>query len=495
MFERFTDDAREAVTAAQHEAVALRHGWIGTEHVLLGVLATGGGGARLLAGFGLDAAGVREDVVRIVGRGEDDLDPDALATLGIDLEAVRERVERAFGPGALSRRGRCRRGGVSMRLPFSAREEGARAHAARGDQPRRARPAHRAPRPRAAARGRRRRRARADRARRDARRGAREGRRPRRRVSRSSRCPTHLLTWGRCPAPSSGSAPRWSARAGASGTSRPTCCRAPTSTPSSAPAGSRCCCRPTSACTTIPTRSSTCSTGCILAGGADIDPATYGAQAHSETRGTVPERDDFEIALAAPRPGARPAAAGHLPRHAGHERRHAAARCCSTCPRATATTSTGATRAASTAPTTTCASADGSLAARAAGEVTHGTKSHHHQGVDRVGDGLRGHRLVGHRRAARGLRGARSPLRARRPVAPGGRRDAAASSPRSWPRPPPRATARADVRQRRAERRAPHRDRRAGAPTRRSRWPSSSPASPRARRPCWPRRPTRSPTR
>jgi ATP-dependent Clp protease ATP-binding subunit ClpA len=121
MFERFTDDARQAVVLAQEEAVALRHGWIGTEHVLLGVLCSGGGGARLLADFGVDAAGVRDDVVRIVGRGEDDIDPDALATLGIDLEAIRERVERAFGPGALSRRGRCRRGGVSMRMPFCRR--------------------------------------------------------------------------------------------------------------------------------------------------------------------------------------------------------------------------------------------------------------------------------------------------------------------------------------------------------------------------------------
>jgi ATP-dependent Clp protease ATP-binding subunit ClpA len=121
MFERFTDDAREAVTAAQTEAGILRHGWIGTEHVLLGVLATDGGGARLLAGFGVDAAGVRDDVVRMVGRGEDDIDPAALATLGIDLEAVRERVERAFGPGALSRRGRCRRGGVSTHVPFCRR--------------------------------------------------------------------------------------------------------------------------------------------------------------------------------------------------------------------------------------------------------------------------------------------------------------------------------------------------------------------------------------
>jgi ATP-dependent Clp protease ATP-binding subunit ClpA len=118
MFERFTEDARAAVVAAQAEATALHHGWIGTEHLLLGVLATGGDGARLLAGFGVDAPGVRDDVVRIVGRGEDDLDSKALATLGIDLDAVRERVERAFGPGALSRRGRC---GTPGATPFCAR--------------------------------------------------------------------------------------------------------------------------------------------------------------------------------------------------------------------------------------------------------------------------------------------------------------------------------------------------------------------------------------
>ena len=121
MFERFTKDARQAVALAQEEAVALHHGWIGTEHVLLGVLRADGDGARLLAGFGVDAAVVRDDVVRIVGRGEDDIDRDALATLGIDLEAVRERVERAFGPGALSRRGRCRRGVLGPAVPFSAR--------------------------------------------------------------------------------------------------------------------------------------------------------------------------------------------------------------------------------------------------------------------------------------------------------------------------------------------------------------------------------------
>jgi ATP-dependent Clp protease ATP-binding subunit ClpA len=121
MFERFTDDARAAVVAAQEEARALRHGWIGTEHLLLGVLVSGGDGAQLLAGFGVDAAGVRDDILRIIGPGDEGIDPDALATLGIDLDAVRERVERAFGPGALSNRGRCGRGAVHGQIPFTAR--------------------------------------------------------------------------------------------------------------------------------------------------------------------------------------------------------------------------------------------------------------------------------------------------------------------------------------------------------------------------------------
>src|SRR4051812_48416128 len=38
--------------------------------------------------------------------------------------------------------------------------------------------------------------------------------------------------------------------------------------------------------------------GLILAGGVDIDPSTYGAEAHPETRGSVLPRDEFEIALA-----------------------------------------------------------------------------------------------------------------------------------------------------------------------------------------------------
>lgn len=117
MFERFTDEARQAVALAQEEATQLRHGWIGTEHLLLGVLRAGGDGARLLRGFGLELESVRDEVVRYIGRGEEDIDRDALATLGIDLDAVRERVEKAFGAGALSRGRGCGGGHV----PFTPR--------------------------------------------------------------------------------------------------------------------------------------------------------------------------------------------------------------------------------------------------------------------------------------------------------------------------------------------------------------------------------------
>ncbi len=89
MFERFTRDARETVVRAETEARALGHGWIGTEHLVLG-------GAQAA---GLDPAVLRSEVAREVGDG---LDGAALATLGIDLDAVRERVDASFGPGALT---------------------------------------------------------------------------------------------------------------------------------------------------------------------------------------------------------------------------------------------------------------------------------------------------------------------------------------------------------------------------------------------------------
>jgi putative glutamine amidotransferase len=127
--------------------------------------------------------------------------------------------------------------------------------------------------------------------------------------------------------------------------------------------------------------------GLILAGGADIDPASYGQQRHPETRHTVPERDSFELALARralereiPLLGAcrgmqlmNVAAGGtllqHLPDSHGHHEH-----------RRNPGSFDGADH--------DVRLADGSLAARAAGETSHATKSHHHQGIDRLGDGF-----------------------------------------------------------------------------------------------------------
>jgi putative glutamine amidotransferase len=127
--------------------------------------------------------------------------------------------------------------------------------------------------------------------------------------------------------------------------------------------------------------------GLILAGGADIDPASYGEQPHAETRGTVPARDAFELALARralerdiPLLGVcrgmqlmNVARGGtllqHLPESHGHHEH-----------RRNPGTFDGADH--------DVRLQDGSLAARAAGEAMHATKSHHHQGIDRVGEGF-----------------------------------------------------------------------------------------------------------
>jgi putative glutamine amidotransferase len=127
--------------------------------------------------------------------------------------------------------------------------------------------------------------------------------------------------------------------------------------------------------------------GLVLVGGADIDPASYGAAYDPATVDPVPERDAFEIALVRrafergiPVLGIcrgmqllNVACGGtlhqHLPERFGHHD-HLRAR----------GSFDGADHDVRLVP--------GSLAARAAGEELHGTKSHHHQGVDRVGDGL-----------------------------------------------------------------------------------------------------------
>jgi putative glutamine amidotransferase len=127
--------------------------------------------------------------------------------------------------------------------------------------------------------------------------------------------------------------------------------------------------------------------GLIITGGADVDPGAYGAEPHPKTKGTVPERDAFEIALArAAMERDLPLLAvcrgmqvmnvarggtliQHLPDDVGHEDH-----------RRVMGTFDNADHDVRLAP--------GSLAERVAGETIHSTKSHHHQGVANIGDGL-----------------------------------------------------------------------------------------------------------
>ena len=141
MFERFTADARAVVVAAQEEARILGHDFIGTEHVLLALLAdTDGPVARSLAGDGVDAEFVRGDVVRRVGTHPPDLtaaaaeqeDAEALKAIGIDLDQVRKAIEANFGAGALrlprdteqqKKRGLFGRFYIAGHLPFTSRNK------------------------------------------------------------------------------------------------------------------------------------------------------------------------------------------------------------------------------------------------------------------------------------------------------------------------------------------------------------------------------------
>jgi len=71
MFERFTNRARHVVVLSQEEARLLSHNYIGTEHILLGLLGEPESiGGQVLAGFGLTRDGVRDEVVEKIGRGK-----------------------------------------------------------------------------------------------------------------------------------------------------------------------------------------------------------------------------------------------------------------------------------------------------------------------------------------------------------------------------------------------------------------------------------------
>ena len=72
MFERFSEQARQVVVLAEDEARALKHNYIGTEHVLLGLLREEeGDAAHVLASFDITADNVRAQVLQLIGPGEE----------------------------------------------------------------------------------------------------------------------------------------------------------------------------------------------------------------------------------------------------------------------------------------------------------------------------------------------------------------------------------------------------------------------------------------
>lgn len=129
MWDRLSAEAREVMSLALAESDELGHGYVGDEHVLLGLLKEQECQASaLLRGHGLDLAGARAELQRLraaglMPRSHAD-DAAALRAVGIDVEAVRRRLVAAFGAdavGAAVRRASRRpwwRGGGRRRTPL-----------------------------------------------------------------------------------------------------------------------------------------------------------------------------------------------------------------------------------------------------------------------------------------------------------------------------------------------------------------------------------------
>ena len=108
MFERFTDTARHVVVQAQEDARRLGHHYIGCEHLLMAAAAAAEPASEVLRDQGVTPDRVEAVIMRTIGRGQTadplgGLDRQALASIGIDLDVVRTRIEAAFGPDALTR--------------------------------------------------------------------------------------------------------------------------------------------------------------------------------------------------------------------------------------------------------------------------------------------------------------------------------------------------------------------------------------------------------
>ena len=104
MFERFTEPARQVVVLAQDEARTLRHNYIGTEHLLLGLLREDGAAARALDEFDVTFEKVQAQVARIIGQGDEvttgqiPFTPRAKKVLELSLREALDNGDNYIGP-------------------------------------------------------------------------------------------------------------------------------------------------------------------------------------------------------------------------------------------------------------------------------------------------------------------------------------------------------------------------------------------------------------
>ncbi len=99
MFERFTERARCAVVLAQEEARGLRHNYIGTEHILLGLIAEhDGAGAQILAVQAGDIAAVRTAVIELIPGAQETVDASEALRATPAVEAILTAAARLAGP-------------------------------------------------------------------------------------------------------------------------------------------------------------------------------------------------------------------------------------------------------------------------------------------------------------------------------------------------------------------------------------------------------------
>jgi Clp amino terminal domain, pathogenicity island component len=103
----FTENANAIVVRAYEHAVRLGHPYLGGEHLLLALAGTGQPPGGILREHGVTPERIEAEAARLSGGGLfAGLDRNALATVGVDIDAVRATTEASFGPEALARAAR-----------------------------------------------------------------------------------------------------------------------------------------------------------------------------------------------------------------------------------------------------------------------------------------------------------------------------------------------------------------------------------------------------